>query len=174
MPTFKLKGEKMKKYFLLLLPLMLMADSTFFSGSNIKLGGYGGPSVKVININSKTVVLSGGSGAFAFNDNFSLGGFGYGNNDNNHNDKNITNSFSGIIFGYNVPTTSSYSPSLSILLGHSRFEGVQSTMVNINLGVQLKMFEWLRIEPNIGYAQTDIKLGGLAYGLNFMFGYWNK
>ena len=55
----------------------LAQESTLISG-DIESGGFGGPVIKVTNINGENAVIAGGRGGWIINHSFVLGGGGYG------------------------------------------------------------------------------------------------
>lgn len=71
----------MKRFVLLLICILLafplIAQETLISGA-IESGGYGGPFVKIGQINGKTGIFAGGQGGWIINHRFVLGGKGYG------------------------------------------------------------------------------------------------
>ena len=53
-------------------------EKTLFGGKKVSHGGYGGPSLKVIDIDGKYGFMSGGEGAWIINHSIIIGGAGYG------------------------------------------------------------------------------------------------
>ena len=72
----------MKKYLLILMicftSTQVMAQTQTLISGDIKHGGYGGPVLKVTQINGDTGLMVGGRGGWIINDTFCLGAGGYG------------------------------------------------------------------------------------------------
>ncbi len=75
----------MKKFYLLLLLLFILVQTNAFAadeetllGSDFTSGGFGGPVLKVSQVNNETAILMGGRGGWIVNHSLILGGGGYG------------------------------------------------------------------------------------------------
>ena len=89
-------------------------QSEYLIGSNLKVGGFGGPFVEIGSMANKFSVLTGGGGAVLFNRAFFIGGFGQGLSNDIFYDVPIEGrsermkldvGMGGIWAGYSVPAT---------------------------------------------------------------------
>jgi len=180
----------MKKYFILILAI----SSILLANKNIKLGGFGGPRVKMMNINDTIRLIGGGGGSISINDNFSFGIYGYGNpgEDTKYpsiKNNNIGYGYMGINVGYSMKTNSIFQPAGIIGVGYGvagndhKSNRLADTfnLIEANIGVQIKVLRWFKIYPYIGYtAVLDIAdeysrysnedFSGINYGIELNFG----
>jgi len=198
----------MKKYFILLLAIgsILLADDYILSGQNVKLGGFGGPRAKMMNIDGKSQFINGGGGSITFSDSFSLGVYGYGDFENDYApyvdniiymSKYTGYGYAGIYAGYSMQTDSVFQPTINIGVGYgatkndahagTRLLGSRLvdtfSLIEANIGVQIKILPWFRIYPYAGYTMTTLQdnskyenedFSGINYGIEFNFGKWRK
>lgn len=71
----------MKKYYLLALLLVAtpaLAQQKSLFDSDVPMGGYGGPSIKVTSVNDQLGLMVGGTGAWVLDNSLIIGGAGYG------------------------------------------------------------------------------------------------
>ena len=82
-PSLRMETKKMKKVIVLLLltaviPAAFSQEEETLVGGEIESGGFGGPVVKITQVNSESGVLAGGRGGWIINHKFIVGGGGYG------------------------------------------------------------------------------------------------
>jgi len=70
--------KKLALFLILLLTVSAFAQETTLINGDIESGGFGGPVLKVTNINGENAVMVGGRGGWIINHSFVLGGAGYG------------------------------------------------------------------------------------------------
>lgn len=70
--------KKIALFLILLVTASAFAQETTLINGDIESGGFGGPILKVTNINGENAVMVGGRGGWIINHTFVLGGAGYG------------------------------------------------------------------------------------------------
>ena len=150
-------------------------------------GGYGGFAYQAMQVDGKTTVLAGGGGSWVINDQFHMGFSGYSNASERIQKGKDRFSYGTINLGWssNMPTV--YSPYVFLSLGSGNMSNKtqdtedQFSAIGLNAGVQLKVTQWFRIVPFVGYTIISFNnndhyensdFGGLNYGMQFNFGSW--
>ena len=184
----------MKKSIMLMVAIILTSalsaqekkddQETFFGGKDVTFGGYGGPEIRVTQINKEPGLIVGGRGGVIISHVLSIGGAGYGLV-TTHPIKNYFNSSSSdttVYFrmGYggllvscffepsrkiHVTTNlvigaggAAYTRSWGLMNNHSwgsgDFESTAFFIMEPTVGVEFNIFSFFRIEANAGYRYT--------------------
>jgi hypothetical protein len=174
-------------------------EQTLFSNENARIGGFGGPIFEYSTIKSDFGTAGGGGGGIVIND-FFLGGFGLGGNfaetvvDNDVFDVNY--GYGGLWFGYTYPSSNLVHGYVDMKLGwggadltekgvgdnFEREDGDDFFVVIPQVGLELNIFQWFRINGTVGYRFSnglddienlqDSDFEGVIGGLTLRFGWF--
>ena len=157
--------------FVALIPCLTLAqDQTLFSGE-IESGGYGGPLIKVGQINGGTGIFLGGQGGWIVNHRFVLGGKGYGlvNAVEIEGLQNIRLDFGcgGVLLEYVIASNKPVHFSIESMIGGGRVRYDVNDHKKDHDDIDFSYDSFFMIEPGVNLMlnlSTNLRLGtGVTY-----------